>query len=547
MPKTTHLPPTPGYGAASNPLPSPEGRGGLFRSILSRRVPTPFETAPRPYRMAKLVLALWILSVAARLMFIDQPYVDHWSWRQSDVAAIARNFYDGGFRFAYPQIDWAGNATGYVGTEFPILPFVAAICYKFAGIHEWIGRSQAVILFAVSLPFFFLLVREIFDSTAAVWATFFFSFTPLNIFAGRSFMPDVPSLSLAIIGLYFFLCWTHDQKWTPFFAAAIAISLSILIKVTTIVIAAPLLYLAVAGIGDPGRREMNLVRNRDHRSRLQLLLFIAITIVPSAIWYWHAYQIAQRFYPHHFFGAGGIRIESFSWYWHVARQTAVSSLTPVLAIMALIGLFVPQSRDRRYSRLFHWWLVAMILFIIAVGYGNRHRWYQLPMVPITAGFAGAACAFFGSKISSRPAAIILSILLVSSFAILSSVYVRPLYESSAAQLRNAGLALNKIAPSDALIVAADMGDPTIFYYSQRKGWHFLEEDGIYQGTPSDSQDAIVDLEKLRRGGATHVVFTRNTLWWLDYYPEFAQRLAQSATVMAASTEFKIYKLVAVTR
>jgi hypothetical protein len=209
--------------------------------------------------------------------------------------------------------------------------------------------------------------------------------------------------------------------------------------------------------------------------------------------------------------------------------------------MALIGLFVPQSWDRKYSRLLHWWLVAVILFIIAVGYGNRHRWYQLPMVPITAGFAGAACAFFASKISSRPAAIILSILSASSFAILSYVYVRPLYESSAAQLRNAGLALNKIAPSDALIVAADMGDPTIFYYSQRKGWHFLEEDGIYQGTPSDSQDAIVDLEKLRRRGATHVVFTRNTLWWLDYYPEFAQRLAQSATVMAASPEFKIYR------
>jgi hypothetical protein len=127
------------------------------------------------------------------------------------------------------------------------------------------------------------------------------------------------------------------------------------------------------------------------------------------------------------------------------------------------------------------------------------------------------------------------------------VYVQPLYESSAAQLRNAGLALNKIAPSDGLIIAADMGDPTIFYYSQRKGWHFLEEDGIYQGTPSDSGEAIVDLEKLRRSGATHVVFTRNTLWWLDYYPEFAQHLAQSATVMAANKEFKIYKFDAGTK
>jgi hypothetical protein len=367
----------------------------------------------------------------------------------------------------------------------------------------------------------------------------------LNIFAGRSFMPDVPSLSLAIIGLYSFLRWTHDQKWTPFFAAAIAISLSILIKVTSIVIAAPLLYLVVAGIGDPGRREMKLVRNRDHRSRLQLLLFIAITIVPSAAWYWHAHQIAQRFYPHHFFGAGGFRIESLGWYWNIARQTAVSSMTPVLVIMAVIGFFVaPRGR---YGRLFDWWLAAMVLFVVALGYGNRHPWYQLPLVPVAAAFAGAACAFFGSKISSRRAAIALSILLAGSFAILSYVYVRPLYESSAAQLRDAGLALNKITPSDGLIVAADMGDPTIFYYAQRKGWHFLEEDGIYQGTPSDSQDAIVDLEKLRSRGATHVVFTTNTFWWLDYYPEFAQRLAQSATAMAASPEFKIYEFDATAR
>jgi len=476
----------------------------------------------------KIVIAIWILAVAARLVLINQPYVDHWSWRQSDVAAIAQNFYERGFHFGYPQIDWAGDATGYVGTEFPILPFVAAICYKFAGIHEWIGRSQAVIFFAVSLPFFFLLVRDIFGSTAAVWATFFYAFAPLNIFAGRSFMPDVPSLSLAIIGLYFFLRWIGDRESDAFYVAAMSISISILMKATSIVIAVPLLYLAVAGIGDPGRREIKLVRIRDRRSRLQLLLFAALAVLPSVAWYWHAYQIAQRFYPHHLFGAGGVRIESLGWYWDIARQTATSSLTPILMIMAIIGLFVaPRSNPARsatrapnasdasgelqagYSLLFHWWLAGMILFIIVVGYGNRHPWYQLPLVPIAAAFAGAAGAFFASKISSRVAATTFSILLASSFAILSYVYVRPLYESSAAQLRDAGLELSKITAPSALIVAADTGDPTIFYYAERKGWHFLEKDGICAGNPNDSQETIVDLEKLRRRGATHVVLTTN--------------------------------------
>src|SRR3954469_25374244 len=273
----------------------------------------------------KIMFVICIFAVAARLIFINQPYIDHWSWRQSDVAAIARNFFQNGFRFGYPQIDWAGNAPGYVGTECPILPLIAAVCYKLAGVHEWIGRIQAVILFAISLPFFFLLVRKIFGSTAAVWATFFYAFAPLNIFAGRSFMPDVPSLSFAIIGLYFFLRWVRDRRLAPFYLAAIAISLSLLIKVTSIVIAAPILYLVVAEGADLGSNQAHRVRgSRSQRQRLQLLLFIAIAILPSVVWYWHARQIAERFYPYHFFGAGGVRLESFSWYWDIAQQIATS-------------------------------------------------------------------------------------------------------------------------------------------------------------------------------------------------------------------------------
>ncbi len=535
----------------------------------------------RDYRATKLVIVIGIFAVAARLVFINQPYVDHWSWRQSDVAAIARNFFQNGFRFGYPQIDWAGNAPGYVGTEFPILPFIAAVCYKFAGVHEWIGRIQAVILFAASLPFFFLLVREIFGSTAAIWASFFYGFAPLNVFAGRSFMPDVPSLSFAIVGLYFSLVWVRNAKvvafkerrfgqpskfssdgWEaviPWIVSAIAISLSLLIKITSIVILAPLVYVFVAAVCDRRNSRKGDLRIAPavletaapcvgaHRAPLQLIAFSAIALLPSAIWYWHAHRIAERFYPHHFFGAGGIQIESFSWYWHIAQQTFVSSLTPLLSVMALVGLFVPQSRDRRYSRLFHWWLAAMIVFIIVVGYGNRHRWYQLPLVPIVAAFAGVACAFVVSKISSRVITVTLSVLLVSSFTTAAFWYVQPFYQSSAAQLRDAGFELKKVTPPDALIVAADMGDPTILYYADRKGWHFLEQNATYNGNPDDSEQAIENLDRLRRQAATHFVFTRNTFWWSRSYSEFVDYLSKQATLIEATPEFRIYKLTAIAR
>ena len=505
-------------------------------------------------RTTQLAIALSILAIAVRLILINQPYIDNWSWRQSDVAAIARNFYTNGFHFAHPQIDWAGDQPGYVGTEFPILPFAAAVCYKFLGVHEWIGRIQAVILFAALLPFFFLFVREIFGEIAAGWAIFFYAFAPLNVFTSREFMPDVPSLSLGIIGLYFFLRWIDNEEGKHFVAGALAILLSILIKLPSALLGAPLTCLAWQ------KWRWKFLRQP------AFWFFAATTLLPSAIWYWHAHEIADKCYPHHLFGAGGVRIESLSWYGKIAKQIAISTLTPPLFAVAVVGIFVARlttestgaerrgresprgwtSRMANQSRracIFHWWLAAMTLFIIVVGYGNRHQWYQLPLVPIAAAFAGAGCAFVASKISERYAKITLSILVAVAFAIFAFAWVRPLYRShSSAALRDLGLELNRVTPANALIVAADNGDPTVFYYAERKGWHLLEKEGIYEGEPMESAQAIINLEKLRERGATHLVFTFNTVWWLDYYREFAQHVNADATLLRATPEFRIYKL-----
>ena len=477
-----------------------------------------------------MLIAIAVVAVTVRLIAINQPYIDNWSWRQSDVAAIARNFYEHGFHFAYPQIDWAGDAPGYVGTEFPILPFFAALSYKLWGVHESIGRLQAVIFFAVSLPFFFLLVRDIFGGVAATWALVFYGFAPLSVVSSRAFMPDIPSLSLAVIGLYFFVRWIDRDETKLLVVAAIAISLSVLIKLPTALIGLPLLFLAWE------KWRWNFLRQS------ALWLFAVVALLPSAIWYWHAHEVAETFYPHHFFGAGGIQIENFSWYAKIARQIVTSTLTPLLFVAAVIGSFAAWRR--KHAGLLYGWLAAMIFFIIFVGYGNRHQWYQLPLVPIAAAFGGAGCAFFASKFSYTPRTlIVLSILFVGSFGLLSFKYAHPVYRSrSSAELRDLGLELKRTTPEGSLIIAADNGDPTVFYYGERRGWHVPEEGGIYNGEPTDSEQAIVDLENLRKRGATYLVFTTNTIWWLDYYKEFAQRVAQSATLLEATAEFRIYKL-----
>jgi 4-amino-4-deoxy-L-arabinose transferase-like glycosyltransferase len=511
-------------------------------------------TDPKPAKSGAIYLVA-LIAVGAfivRLVGIDQPFIDPWSWRQSDVAGIARNFFENGFHFTRPQIDWAGNQPGYVGTEFPILPFLAALSYGRLGVQEWIGRIQGVILFIAALPFFFGFVRRIFGNVAAVWATFFYAFAPLSVVASRAFIPDVPSLSAGIAGMYFFLRWVDERKFKFVLAAAALVSLALLIKLPTAIIGAPLLYLAAAGRHRRRRMEAD-DRGESFETKdggvdtaapwildWEVGFFAAATLVPSAIWYWHAHQLAKEFYPYHFFGAGGFRVMSWAWYWDIVRQTVFSSLTLVLFTMAIFGAVIaPRTK---YSRAFYWWGGAMVLFLVFVGYGNRHQWYQLPFVPIAAVFAGCGCSWFAARAGfSRRLLAFGSLLLVASFAASSYFCVLPFYRPAAASLRDLGTVLEEATTSNALIIAATDGDPTVFYYAHRKGWHFLG-DGVYDGNPLDSAQIIANLEKLRARGASHLVFYAGTQWWLEYYTEFAAHLNATATMVEQNAEFTIYKL-----
>lgn len=482
----------------------------------------------------------WLIGVAAiavRLIDLNAPFIDTWSWRQCDVAAIARNFLHNGYCFAWPQIDWAGNAPGFVGTEFPLLPYAVALVYDAVGVHEWVGRLETICFFALSLPFFFALVRRAFGELAARWALFFYSFAPLGIEAGRAFMPDMPSLSLSVIGLYCFLRWRQGHSWRSFLTAALTIALAILLKATTAIIGLPLLYLSVISITERGG---NFDRGR--RPRLhELILFALIALVPAALWYWHAWEIARTNYPYHFFGAGGFSIMSWRWYGGIFWRTATISLTPVLFILMLAGaLTLPR---RPGSRLFHWWLVAMIGFIIAVGYGNRHPWYQLPLVPIAASLAGLFCQECVDRLRApRVVRQFSGAFLAVIFAVAVFFNARTYFAASSSDLRETGLALQRITPPTARIVAVDDGDPALLYYAQRTGWHFLEKQGIWQGPPRDGRQAIADLERLRRQGAHYIAFPLRTRWWLDYYRELAVYLNTAAVPVEVTPRFAIYRL-----
>src|SRR5687767_10594035 len=143
----------------------------------------------------------------------------------------------------------------------------------------------------------------------------------------------------------------------------------------------------------------------------------------------------------------------------------------------LVGICL--SPQGKFDRLFHWWLVAIVLFMILAGQGHRHPWYLLPVVPVGAAFAGRACDFALCRIAppARWKTVVLGLIFFSSLSSFSFVYLKPLYEPVTLASWRAANELNRLAPIDILFAAGDGGDPTCIYYSKRKGWHFLENFG----------------------------------------------------------------------
>jgi hypothetical protein len=133
----------------------------VYRRMLTRAAFSYQERLPSMHLIMRLqvgelttLIGLLLVGLLIRLVKISQPFVDNWSWRQTDVAMVAENFYRHGFNIFYPQINWAGAAPGYVGTEFPAVSFIASLLYLFFGVQDWIGRSISVLCFVVSIvPF----------------------------------------------------------------------------------------------------------------------------------------------------------------------------------------------------------------------------------------------------------------------------------------------------------------------------------------------------------------------------------------------------------
>ena len=89
------------------------------------------------------------------------------------------------------------------------------------------------------------------------------------------------------------------------------------------------------------------------------------------------------------------------------------------------------------------------------------------------------------------------------------------------EIRLANEIAELVPTTDSFILVDDFG---VEILPGRKGSPFLERDGVYWGKPANDDEAIRELERMRRAGFAFVIFTWHSFWWLDYYIGFYQYL-----------------------
>ncbi|HYL26964.1 MAG TPA: phospholipid carrier-dependent glycosyltransferase, partial [Candidatus Nitrosotalea sp.] len=458
-------------------------------------VQTPQLNRTRLYWAAGLALIV-LIGLALRLHGIHDPMLDHPGWRQGDTAAIARNFARLQFDIMRPQTMYNGAPPHYVELELQIVPFLAAIGYKAAGIHEIFGRLVTLTFSLATVVTLAYFGRWLFGSAlAGLAAAFCYAVFPGSIYYGRTFMPDGAMVFFLTAGLYATaLLLSGDVR--PTFRATLA---------TTLLLAVAYLAKPVAAIAVVPVLAMAVERARAKRAmgwmNLALLLVIPFLILALydrrvasyAEWHWASGITQLHVLPalHRAFANGAGFAAKLAQFWDalgMLRETMLGKLCFALSAASFVALpWIPM----RSKSLLWSWLAVGLVYVYVVVTVERVDYYMYPLLPLAALAIGGATArsvagVRASEIAAPARYALLGFVALLGLAALA-LAPRPIaayYHYNKEAYRSA-VALDRVLPKNALVVIAHYG-PDVQYYMDRFGW---EEDPALW-TPFDEESAI---------------------------------------------------------
>ncbi len=455
------------------------------------------------YKEAVVLLLILFGGFLVRLYKFQNPIADWHAWRQVDTSAVSRFFIKDGFDVLYPRYYdlsnvpsgvWE-NPQGYRFVEFPFYNLAQALPYKIIGvltIEEW-GRIVAIFSSLLSAAFLYLIVKKHLNGKAGLFAAFFFTFIPFDIYYGRTTLPDPSTVTAFLATIYFFERWIdRDSLNLDFFISLVLAAVSILLKPFSLFFFLPMVYLVYEKYG------------RDFLKNKLLWIYAILSLLPFALW-----RIWMLRYPGGIPQSGwlingsNIMLKGAFFHWIFAERLGNLILGYWGVPLLILGLLLKL--PKKNYLFFLSFLVSSLLYVFVIATGNvTHDYYQILIMPSVAIYLSLGAYFLLENKAGIYKAVSLSVLFVCVVFMLSFGWfnIRANYIIDHPELVRGGKIIDSLIPKNAKIVVPDaIGDTTALYFMDRQGWSSFEK----------------PLPQLIKMGADYMVIFQPKKGELDYF------------------------------
>ena len=307
--------------------------------------------------------------------------------------------------------------------------------------------------------------------------------------------------SIAVI--YYYSMWLENNNYKDYFMGIICGMLAILIKIPTLYLGFPLLFLTI------WKYKWKFVKN------IHVWIFSIFMLVPSVIWYYHSHQLLIQFgNTFSIWDIGGDKWGNIQWWtdstlYITLAKRFIKHLSSFIGIILVVaGIFTKLNNKQNVFKI---WLLALLFYSFIIAKGNiDHEYYQVPYIPVFSIFM--AISLYGIRNNKNELNIFYKYItkyrrtiyyvFVVSIPVIALFIVFPTYEINEVLYKSGEIITETVPKNSILLVCYEMPwHPEAYYSASCHGWT------VYQDiSPEEIKNYI-------RKGATHfvLIYEKNVL------------------------------------
>ena len=442
-----------------------------------------------------IIFGILIFAIVLRTYRLHAPLGDWHSWRQADTASVAWEYVQAGHvdlfhpRFHDVSSIPSGldNPEGWRMVEFPLRDGLHAQLYFWfpqLGFLEW-GRIISIFCSVATILLLYLIVLDISGFTAASFTALTFAILPYNIFYGRVILPEPMLVFFAILTLYTYMRHIQTGKIIWWLFTLLSLTFALLLKPTALTILLPMWGYAYA---------------KHHLSLGNFFYFLSLpilAIVPYFLWRRHiAAYPAGIPASSWLFNSNGIRFKG-AWFRWLFGERIGKLILGYWGLVPLAFGVLKLGQKKTETLVYGGFVLGSLAYLAIIATGNvQHDYYQIQIMPTISILVGVGCSYiFVLKRGWHKLFASFFILGILALSLALSWYeIRGYFWINNQAMVEAGLRLNALTPTDALVIAPYQGDTAFLFQTKRRGWPI----------GGDIED------KIKKGADYYITTTRDT-------------------------------------